>query len=242
MKSDDSAGNRNTPPNRLTSILTKLAHGSAPFLSTFILIHLSAPALATIGSSSLSSNVMLLGREYYQTVFGERYLLLTPLAIHVSSSMTKRLIAPSSKPPRKLTSTLSITAYSALLVFVPIHFITHRLAPADASPPIFAVGPSELDYEFVKTGLARFPWRSWALYTGLVASVLVHAVEGINVIGATWLGAPRISSRARKFIAGAAAFPVLLGVWTLSREPLMGLSSVAERYGASFTRSWVYRV
>ncbi|KAF8839861.1 hypothetical protein BDN67DRAFT_969385 [Paxillus ammoniavirescens] len=242
MKPDDSTGNHDKPRTRSTSILTKFAHGSAPFLSTFLLIHLSAPALATIGGSSLSSNVMLLGREYYQTVFGERYLLLTPLAIHVASSMSKRLIAPSSKPPRKLTSTLSITAYSALLVFLPIHFITHRLAPADASPPIFAVGPSELDYEFVKTGLARFPWRSWALYTGLVASVLVHAVEGINIIGATWLGAPRISSRARKLVAGAAAFPVLLGVWTLSREPLMGLSSVVERYGAAFNRLWVYRL
>ncbi|KAF9228824.1 hypothetical protein BS17DRAFT_724684 [Gyrodon lividus] len=241
MKFNNSASNDDKPQTRSTSILTKLAQGSAPFLSIFLLIHLSAPALASVGGSSLSSNVMLLGREYYQTVLGERYLLLTPLAIHIASSVTKRLISPSSKPPRKLTSTLSITAYSALL-FVPIHFITHRLAPADASPPIFAVGPSELDYEFVKTGLARFPWRSWALYTGLVASVLMHAVEGINVMRTTWLGAARISSGTRKVVAGAAALPVLLGVWTLSREPLVALSSVVERYSASFTRVWVYRL
>ncbi|KAF9239159.1 hypothetical protein BU15DRAFT_47094 [Melanogaster broomeanus] len=242
MDADKSTGNADPPQAKLTSMLTKLAHGSAPFLSTFLLIHLSAPVLANVGGSSLSSNVMLLGREYYQTVLGERYLLLAPLAIHVTSSVAKRLLSPSSSRPRKLTSTLSLTAYSALFIFVPIHFITHRLAPADAAPPIFAVGPSELDYEFVKTGLAQFPWRSWALYTGLVASVLLHTVEGIQVIMTAQFGAARISSVKRRLVAGAAALPVLLGVWTLSREPLMALSSVVGRYSASFTSSWVYRL
>jgi succinate dehydrogenase hydrophobic anchor subunit len=156
--------------------------------------------------------------------------------------VAKRLLSPPSSKPRKLTSTLSLAGYSALLVFVPIHFITHRLAPTDAASPIFAVGPSELDYEFVKTGLAQFPWRSWALYTGLVASVLLHAVEGMQVIMTTQLGAARVSSGKRRLVAGAVALPVLLGVWTLSREPLMALSSVVGRYSASFTSSWVYRI
>ena len=112
----------------------------------------------------------------------------------------------------------------------------------DASAPILGIGPAELDYEFVKTGLARFPWRSWALYAGLVTSVVVHAVEGVNILRTTWLGATRLSSRTRKLLAGAAALPVILGLWTLSREPLMALSSTVERYGACFTSSWVYRV
>ncbi|KIJ63340.1 hypothetical protein HYDPIDRAFT_134453 [Hydnomerulius pinastri MD-312] len=243
MKPEGSSSNNGQPgpSSRLIPILTKLAHGSAPFLSTFLVIHLSAPVLANFGGSNLSSKLMLLGREYYQTALGERYLLLTPLAIHVASSVAKRLVSPP-KQPRKLTSLLSITGYAALLVFIPIHFSTHRLAPTDASAPIFAVGPSELDYEFVKTGLAQFPWRSWALYTGLVASVLVHMVEGDNVILPMWLGAPRIPSRTRKVIACMVALPVLLGVWTLSKEPLMALTSLAERYSASFARCWVYRL
>jgi len=189
----------------------------------------------------MSSNVMLLGREYYQTPFGERYFLWTPFAIHVTSGIARRLFAPASKHPRKLTSTLSLAAYTAL-IFLPIHVFTHRLAPTDASPPILAVGPAELDFEFVKTGLSRFPWRSWALYTGLVASVLVHAVEGVNILRTTWLGAARLSSRTLKFIAGAAALPAMLGLWTLSREPLMALSSTVERYSACFTSSWLYRI
>ena len=249
------------PKNTSTSILVKLAHASAPFLSTFLLVHLSAPLLANLGGSNLSSSVMvsarilldtivntgtnlqLFGREYYQTPFGEKYLLLTPFVVHVASGIARRLAAPASKQPvRKLTSPLSLSAYTALAIFVPIHIFTHRLAPADASAPIFAVGPAELDYEFVKTGLHLFPWHSWVLYTGLVVSVLVHAVEGVNVLRTTWLGAARLSSRARKLIAGAVAVPVMIGLWTLSREPLMALSSTVERYSSCFTRLWVYRV
>ncbi|KAF8129293.1 hypothetical protein EV363DRAFT_1503351 [Boletus edulis] len=218
--------------NTSTSILTKFTRASAPFISTFLLVHLSAPLLANVGGSSLSSNAMLLGREYYQTPFGEKYLLLTPLAIHVASGLAHRLLTPSSKQPRKATSTLSLAAYSAL-IFVPIHFFTHRLAPTNTSPPIFAVGPAELDYEF---------WCSWALYAGLVVSVVVHAVEGVNILCTTWFGTTRLSSRIRKLVAGAAAVPVMLGLWTLSREPLMALSSTVERYAACLTTLWVYRV
>ena len=184
----------------------------------------------------------LLGREYYQTPFGEKYLLLTPFVVHVASGIARRLIGPTpSKQPRRLTSPLSLAAYASL-VFLPLHVFTHRLAPTDASSPaIMAVGPAELDYEFVKTGLSRFPWRSWALYSGLVVSVLVHAVEGVNIIRASWVGT-RLSSQTRRLIVGAAALPVMLGLWTLSREPLMALSSTVERYSACFTSLWVYRV
>ena len=47
------------PRKTSTSILVKLAHASAPFLSTFLLVHLSAPLLANVGGSRLSSNVMV---------------------------------------------------------------------------------------------------------------------------------------------------------------------------------------
>lgn len=42
-----------------SSILTLLAHGSAPFISTFLLVHLSAPIVANIGGSGLASSVMV---------------------------------------------------------------------------------------------------------------------------------------------------------------------------------------
>ncbi|KAG0694645.1 hypothetical protein DFH29DRAFT_815102 [Suillus ampliporus] len=225
------------------AVLTNVAHISAPFLTVFLVIHLSAPALANVGGSSLSSNLMLLGREYYQTAFGERYLLFTPLAAHVASNIAKRIITPRSASPRKITSTLSLAAYSTLLIFLPIHFYTHRVFPADPSPPIFAVGPSEVDYEFVKTGLARFPWRSWVLYGGLVTSAMLHAVEGAQIIQASRFASQkfRMRSRTRKIVAGVVVVPILAGLWTVSKEPLMVFASLAERYQAVFARSWVYR-
>lgn len=238
MSGTEGNGSRQT-----VAVLTNVAHISAPFLSVFLIVHLSAPVLASVGGSSLSSNVMLLGREYYQTGFGERYLLFIPLTAHVASSIVKRIINPRSASPRKITSTLSLAAYSALLAFLPIHFYTHRVAPANPTPPIFAVGPSEVDYEFVKIGLARFPWRSWILYGGLVASVMLHAVEGAQVIQASrfpsWKF--RIRPRTRKIVAGAAAVPILAGLWMLSREPLMVFPSLTERYEAAFAWCWVYR-
>ncbi|KAG2073491.1 hypothetical protein BDR04DRAFT_1010589 [Suillus decipiens] len=225
------------------AVLTNVAHISAPFLSVFLIVHLSAPVLANVGGSSLSSNVMLLGREYYQTGFGERYLLFIPLTAHVASSIVKRILNLRSAPPPKITSTLSLAAYSALLVFLPIHFYTHRVSPTNPAPPIFAVGPSEVDYEFIKIGLARFPWRSWILYGGLVASVMLHAVEGAQIIQASRFPSwkLRIRPRTRKIVAGAAAVPILAGLWMLSKEPLMVFASLAERYEAAFARCWVYR-
>ncbi|KAI6143923.1 hypothetical protein BKA82DRAFT_4395387 [Pisolithus tinctorius] len=179
-----------------SSILTMLVHGSAPFLSTFLLVHLSAPIEANIVGSGLASSVMLLGREYYQTAFGERYLLLLPFAVHVTSSVAKRPFSPKPRPRiRKLTSLLSISAYTTLFLFVPIHVATHRLLPAEADTlawpstdvDLDPLGSSELDYEFVKTAIKTWPWRSWILYTGIVGCVLVHAAQGASVIYARYI-------------------------------------------------------
>jgi hypothetical protein len=128
----------------------------------FLLIHLSAPALANLGGSILSSNTMvrtyqsevlflseetianiglyilifqLLDREYYQTSFAE---IKCNFAVSTSDTVRdtrrvrhhpERIFAPAShwQQPRKLTSLLTLAAYSSL-VFLPIHVFTHRLA------------------------------------------------------------------------------------------------------------------
>lgn len=43
----------------LLPYLTKVAYGSTPFMTTFVLIHLAAPALANFGGSALSSQTMV---------------------------------------------------------------------------------------------------------------------------------------------------------------------------------------
>ncbi|KAI0062039.1 hypothetical protein BV25DRAFT_1991716 [Artomyces pyxidatus] len=226
------------------SILTKLTHGSAPFITTFVMIHLSAPAMANLGGSSLSSQVMLLGREYYQTSFGEKYLLFAPLLVHTGAATLKRIISP--HPPRRATSPLTVTGYATMMLLLPIHFATHRLYPMDPSSPIGAIGPSELDYEFVKTGLQSWPGRSWLLYGALVLGVSLHAADGMHIMWTMWMpGAKgaflRLSRRTRRLLAGAAALPVLSGLFVLAREPLLAFASMAERYRSVFTHSFVYR-
>ncbi|KDQ59726.1 hypothetical protein JAAARDRAFT_127085 [Jaapia argillacea MUCL 33604] len=224
--------------------LTKIAHGSASFIGTFLLIHLTAPVLANLGGSSLSSQVMLLGREYYQTSFGEKYLVLLPLVAHCTTSIAKRLLSP--QPIRPWSTLLSVTGYAAFGIFLPIHFITHRVNPSDPSSPIYSVGPAELDYEFVKVGLQTWPWRSWMLYAGLVGCVALHASEGMNLIWNTWLrgslGKPSVSQKTRRIGAGAAAGLVLSGLLVVSLEPLMTFMSLASRYQESFSKTWIYRL
>ncbi|KAJ7672163.1 hypothetical protein DFH06DRAFT_87263 [Mycena polygramma] len=229
-------------------VLTKLIHGSAPFISTFLLIHLTAPMLANLGGSSLASQTMLLGREYYQTEFGEKYLLLGPLAVHSLSGIVKRVLSPTNAPPRPWTSLLAITGYVNMLFFLPIHFMAHRAHPMNPAPPVHALGPSELDFEFVKYGLANWPWRSWFLYGGLVAGVVLHAADGERFLFNTYLGGSmgRIKAAARKRLLaiglGLLAIPVISGVFVMSREPLMVFASTAERFQASFTQSPIYKI
>lgn len=149
------------------------------------------------------------------------------------------------QPPRPASSLLSVTGYVTFFLFLPIHYMTHRVNPTSDIPPILAVGPSELDYEFVKLGLHSWPWRSWFLYGGLVASVTLHLADGIAVIWNTYFKRKLTSSSRNTRLAlslGVIALPVMMGVYALSQEPMMIFASTMERYKASFTTSMLYRI
>jgi Protein of unknown function (DUF1691) len=159
-------------------------------------------------------------------------------------------------PARPLLSVLSWTGYATALVFLPIHFITHRLNPTSPDPPISDVGPAELDYEFVKLGLQRFPVRSWLFYAGLVFSVALHMADGATIIWNTWFkttttdswssgengDVTRTRHRQLVTIIGGSMISVLAGLFVVSKEPPMIFSSMAKRFEAVFTRSLVYRI
>lgn len=184
----------------------------------------------------------MFGREYYQTPVGEKYLVLAPLVIHPLSAMLKRLLAP--KTARRITSILSVTGYSAA-VFVALHFFTHRVAPSNPAPPIYAVGPSELDYEYVKFALQEWPWRSFIGYVGLTTAVAWHAVEGMSIIWNTWIrprfGQLRQSPKSRAIGAFVGILPVVTGLCFMWQEPLMVFASHAARFKAAFAKSVCFR-
>lgn len=254
---------------RALPALTVTAHIAAPFIGTFLLIHLSAPALATLGGASLAGQTMLLGREYYQTALSEPLLLLVPLSLHVFSAQIKRLLiflSPKKSTAKSSTATPSIrplthplTMSAILLVFLlPTHYLTHRVYPTLPQEPIFSVGPAELDFSFVQTGLKSWPVRSMLMYTVLVCAGAVHTTEGVNLLRRTYLSARKapdterpampasrgLSPRVKRtaLALGLCAFPILAGVYALAREPSFMFTDLAERYRAVFELSWVYRI
>lgn len=181
----------------------------------------------------------MLGREYYQTVFGERYLVFGPLLVHTTSALLKRIFS-TQRPPRPLTSALSVTGYATVLLFLPVHVITHRLGPLGSIP-----SPSELDFEYVKTALHGWPVRSTMLYTTLVLGVALHAADGLRIIWTTW--APKVieklpGRRASRALAAAAMLPVLTGLAVIACEPLYAFSFTVARYRTSLAHSFVYRL
>lgn len=134
--------------------------------------------------------------------------------------------------------------------------MTHRVDPTSVTAPISSVGPAELDYEFVKLGLQKWPIRSWFLYTGLVSSVVLHMVDGTTLVWNAWIkdtfigrlgrntpGDPRRKRNVKfaKYLVGV-VLPVLGGLYAISNEPSMIFSSMSKRFEAVFKESWIYNL
>ncbi|KAJ1310244.1 hypothetical protein OPQ81_006986 [Rhizoctonia solani] len=197
---------QSTPRPTYASVLRGLTyaqHTPTPFVAAFMLIHLSAPALASIGGTDAANQVMLLGREYYHGAPQEKLLVFLPITLHVGASLIKRvvklgrqaLVSPkandalttqestsgSSNRPLTTSDVLMWTGYPLFLVLSP-HIATHRLIPSTPTPPISSISPSELDYTFVHFGLKNWPVRSWVMYAVLVGCGITHAIYGIPVV------------------------------------------------------------
>ena len=146
---------------------------------------------------------------------------------------------------RPLTSFLSLSGHAMVLVFFPVHFLVHRYYPTLPISSISSVGPSSLDYEFVKYGLYTWPWRSWFFYISIIGSVALHAADGTTLIWNTWFknGWGKLSRKTCRVIAiGGIVVPVLSGLVVMVREPLLIMSFLANRYRATYMQSFVFRV
>ncbi|PAV19390.1 hypothetical protein PNOK_0432400 [Pyrrhoderma noxium] len=226
--------------------LTRAIHIPTPLLSTFLLIHLSAPILSNVGGSSYSSSVMLLGREYYQGSPNETLLVFGPLALHLSASLLKRILSPSPlTPPKSLLSKAGL----ASVLLLPVHILIHRFYPSDPSPPISSLGPGQLDYSFVQYALQNWPIRSTILYMALTSATIMHAIEGSSLLWKRYFTNPRSHSeenvqkgRNRRFIGIAGILATLSGLFTLWMEPIaMPLPSLLTRFDAILRNSLLFR-
>lgn len=178
-----------------------------------------------------------------------------PITLHALVGISKRLLTSTSKQHtndksktsfiRPFTSLLSLTGYATALFFLPIHFLVHRDYPALPDEPIASVGPSSLDYEYVKYGLRTWPWRSWFLYAGLVGSVALHAADGTALVWNTWFGGgwSKLSRKTRRSVlVCGVVVPVVLGLVAIAREPPMVMSFLESRYHAAYTQSSIFQM
>jgi hypothetical protein len=242
-----------TTRQRIIKYLTLAQRCSAPFLSVYIGIHLSAPIAANFGGSALSTKMMvranrrvcistdetdrilqLLGREYYQGNYTEYILLWIPLGIHVGSSLTRRFLLGLPKRPALVT----VAAYGALIPVL-LHAGFHRILPSSPAPPISSLSPSELDYEFVKTGFSAWPVFTWTSYMTLVSVVLLHAAEGASIITRYFTGyAP--TKLVRRSIAALTTSAVFFGLYRIYQEPLQLRGLQLDRVMSVYRQSPVY--
>ncbi|KAF8344076.1 uncharacterized protein EI90DRAFT_3149513 [Cantharellus anzutake] len=240
-------GKRSGSANRWISRLTLVQHATTPFISIFLAVHLVAPISALVGGSSAASGLMLLGREYYQTPLGEPLLVWIPMGLHVCASMLKRALIGF---PTRLNA-LQATSISLAWFFIPIHLSVHRFIPSSPMPPISELRPSQLDYEYVKTGIHVWPLTSWFLYAGLVVSMAIHALDGGLLMyrsrfptpeppkGSKTLGG--LAELGPKAVAVAIVLSVLGGVSVLSTEASYATSALAARIQASYLQSFFFR-
>ncbi|PCH38574.1 hypothetical protein WOLCODRAFT_136346 [Wolfiporia cocos MD-104 SS10] len=220
------------------AVLTTLSHGTAPLITTFVLIHLAAPVLAIVGGSSLASQTMLLGREYYQTALGEPFLLFAPLLLHPLTSTLRRVLAPHLARP--LPNSFTLAGYAASFSIVG-HVLANRVFPMDPAPPVLAVGPAELDFEFVKLAVQTWPVRTVVAYTGLVAAVVWHATQGMAIMWNRYLraalGGVSVGARKTALVTAGVLLTVYTSLYVLANEPPMVLASTAARFHAALIKS-----
>jgi hypothetical protein len=179
----------------------------------------------------------------------EPLLVWAPLAVHIGAATIKRAIIG----PPKTPSTLGATGWLLATAILPVHVLLHRLNPTHPEPPVLSLGPSQLDYEFVKVGLAVWPVMSWTLYSALVVSMMFHAVEGAAVMFRVWRrgttpSEPKDRRRRKKsaaivknIAASAGISTVLGGLAVIATEPLNVSRALMSRIEASFMLASMFR-
>ena len=84
------------------------------------------------------------------------------------------------------------------------------------------------------------------LYGGLVLSTSLHMADGFQILWTKWTKfRPLVLSdrmRRRAAMVGALAVPSLLGLYVLSREPLIAFPGLISRYRAVYLSSFIFRV
>ena len=201
-----SSSPRHAAASRTFRVLTASQNTSALVFSVFFGVHLASPLAASLFGGSGADKTMvchvhhhkiiligsqLIAREYYLPL--EPLLVYTPLAIHLTSSLTKRALLVY-RTGRLPPQTSHIIAGYALIPLVLPHILTHRIIPQSSDYPISSLSPSELGFDFVAWSIHRWPGWSALGYLGLVGVGTWHAGLGMMKV-VTWLRGRRLGNQ-----------------------------------------------
>lgn len=144
-----------------------------------MVVHLAAPVSAIWGGEGSASGTMIIGRELYQSGFGEKALIATAL-LHLSASASKRLLMMKRShwkwPPFSSFSWHSIAGF-ILTPLLAIHSYKHRWYPSQ-----LGISPAFIDYGYVVHGLHVQPAMSVLGYGSILLAGAYHWIAGLRKI------------------------------------------------------------
>ncbi|KZO95123.1 hypothetical protein CALVIDRAFT_173069 [Calocera viscosa TUFC12733] len=136
-------------------------HITAVPLTVFLTVHLAAPAVVPFLGAEGANQVLMVGREIYQSPLTEPILFLS-LGVHVLSGLLRRLLLLPAPPP----SLPHMLGYP-LITLLALHVGANR----GNAPKLGGAS-----FEFVRAGIRRWPLRAGGVYLGIVAVGVAHAV------------------------------------------------------------------
>lgn len=201
--SGDSSPKPTTTPLGLTShspawYLTRIQKYSTYAFSAFTAFHIANTSLIPLATRSVSASEgsLLLTRPYYQSwPIAEPFLIIIPLAAHISSGLALRLYRRNRNARRygaetrsekrqfrdKLWPAVSGTSKLGYLS-VPLlagHVFVNRILPLD-----FPGGSTNVGLSYVSHAFAKHPAVSFVGFAALIGVTAFHATWG----WARWLG------------------------------------------------------
>ncbi|CAI2183410.1 1291_t:CDS:2 [Funneliformis geosporum] len=178
--------------------LTIVQAGTAIAFSTFLVTHLSATTLATLGGIELTNKTIILGRVYYQNKLLEPIVVFGALVGHVAAGIAKRSIKLywkyNKRDDRKLTGEVHekvekiVTDEKNEQGNVSIGFITSKSSSFGHTyfnrilPRRYLGDSSLINATYVTLSLRKWPVTSYLSLTALIGLTAYHVISGFPVV------------------------------------------------------------
>ncbi|CAI2164720.1 7424_t:CDS:2 [Funneliformis geosporum] len=158
--------------------LTIVQAGTAIAFSTFLVTHLSATTLATLGGIELTNKTIILGRVYYQNKLLEPIVVFGALVGHVAAGIAKRSIKLywkyNKRDDRKLTGEVHEKVEKIVT--------DEKNEQGNVSIGRYLGDSSLINATYVTLSLRKWPVTSYLSLTALIGLTAYHVISGFPVV------------------------------------------------------------